>query len=594
VNRRLFVGPVAGDFDPELDIAAGPWCFAGREANHPGWESLEFVEPFDTPEKLVAAEIETAALTDDRVARWADRLNLLHGLDRPEVFWGRYLNLWISLVAMATWARWRNAEELVARYGDVSMDVPVCSDAQFPKSLGFPDFMSRLISDPVFQLALDSGILRRLCPDAWTLVEQDVVPAHDMPTDETAPVQASLVRRLLPRMAVDHLPGLVLSKPLYSALVALLPRRAAAENRVVASLEDGAFPADYLAFLDWFLAETVPDSIGGAGFRSLDSAATALRYVPGRLYVANTRSPSDQARMIAAHALIAGERLVNAQHGGWEGTTAAVPWNRQTYADDHAFLTWGWERQAGLPGRCLPHIAPALSNVRNRHRATTSTLVMVGARLAANGMRFDCVPRPRAMLKYRQGKVAFLNALREDVRAQAQYRPYTRDACDFEEKTYLQRHVPAVSMIDTDFHRSMLNSRLLVIDHPGTTMHIAVAANVPMVCFWNPADWPLCAEAKPYFDSLEKAGILYADADSAAAHVNAIWADVPAWWRSADVVNAIAAWRNQFARTRRFSRLALIGTLWRLSRQEGDQDREATPIPNGRWYESQTNSRVVH
>jgi hypothetical protein len=114
------------------------------------------------------------------------------------------------------------------------------------------------------------------------------------------------------------------------------------------------------------------------------------------------------------------------------------------------------------------------------------------------------------------------------------------------------------------------------------------------VCFWNPADWPLCAEAKPYFDSLEKAGILYADADSAAAHVNAIWADVPAWWRSADVVNAIAAWRNQFARTRRFSRLALIGTLWRLSRQEGDQDREATPIPNGRWYESQTNSRVVH
>lgn len=594
MTRRLFLGPVPQDFDPASDIVAGPWCFVGREADHPGWESLPFVEPFDTPEKMVAAECDIAALTDNQVVQWGERLNRRHGTSHPFVFWDRYLNLWMSLAAMATWTRWRNAEALVERHGDIPLQVMVRSDASFPVLRALPDLMSRLLSDPEFQLTLDSEILRRICPASWTLVEQEPAPKPGGAENHPEPARPSLVRRLLPRMAMDHLPGLVFSKPVYSALVQLLPRRPARAAEKDVSLEEGTFPEEYLALLDWFASETLPDTIGGAGFRVLDKAASQIRYVPGRLFLTNTRSLSDRSRMISAHALTAGERLVNAQHGGWEGTSAAVPWNRQTYADDHAFLTWGWTRQAGLPGRCLPYFAPALADVRNRHRASTSALVMVGARLAANGMRFDCVPRPRDMLNYRRGKAEFLNTLRTKVRDQARYRPYTRDTCDFEETPYLSRHVPTLKFIEDGFHESMMSARLLIVDHPGTTMHIAVAANAPMVCFWDPAHWPLCAEAQPYFDQLEAAGVLHRDAASAALHVNEIWNDVPGWWRSPDVADAIAAWREQYARTGRFSRLSLIGTLWSLSRAESSQVRDATPIPNGRWYASQTNSRVVH
>ncbi len=596
MTRRLFIGPVPDDFDPTRDRAAGPWCFAGRESVCADWELLDFVEPFDTPGKLIAAEAQIAALVDDRVAEWADRLNDAHGLHRPYGFWRRYLSIWLWFVAMAAWARWRNTETLVERFGGDALEVPVLAGDEPDRNADFPTLMYRTLSDPGFQWRMDSAILALLAPPAWMLVP--ATPPAAVPDPAPAAPRkgtAALIRRMLPRLAFDHLPGVARGKPFYSLLLAVAPRRPAVPvEPPPAAAAESPFPTAFLEFFDGFLAHTAPDSIVGARFAALDREAARLRCAPGRLYVTNSRSPSDRERLIAAHAEMAGERLVNAQHGGWEGTAATVPWNRQAYGEDHAFLTWGWERQAYLPGRCLPFLAPALGALRDRHRERNAELLLVGARLAINGMRFDCVPRPRAMLRYRADKVRFLRALPDAVRPSARYRPYTRDRVDLEDGPYVLSRVPEVRSVDGDFDAAMTGCRLLALDHPGTTMHRAMAANVPMVCFWNRDDWPLCDEARPYFDALRDAGVLFHDPVEAAQRAGEIWDDVRGWWMRPEVVEAVGAWRHQFARTGPNVGLALAGTLWRLSRMGPNQARDAMPIPNGRWYASQTNSRVVH
>jgi putative transferase (TIGR04331 family) len=58
----------------------------------------------------------------------------------------------------------------------------------------------------------------------------------------------------------------------------------------------------------------------------------------------------------------------------------------------------------------------------------------------------------------------------------------------------------------------------------------ALVANTPSVFFW---DYELCREredAKPAFDLLRKAGILFHDPIDAANKVNSVWEDVQGWW----------------------------------------------------------------
>jgi putative transferase (TIGR04331 family) len=517
-------------------------------------------------------------MVDDLAEIWGQRLNARHGLNRPTLFWHRYLLIWLSLSVMATWARWRNMEMLIERHGATPLNVPTVPTDRSWAIPGVPAFVNFVNFDSAFQHWIDSLIARALLPSAWRCVETATNDdntvlrrATSNPPRDHAPGLGRLARSLIPRLLLDELPGIGAAKLPLSALIALFPRRGAwippASSR---GGERFVFPSAYLSLLDDFLAQTIPDSIGGASFLEMDARASRLRFRPGRLFVANTRSVNDSHRLVAAHALIAGERLVNAQHGGWEGTAACVAWNTHIYAQDFAFLTWGWKGQAGLAGRFAPFVAPQLAAVRNRHRSRDASLIMVGTRMPLNGMRFDCVPRPRRMIAYRAEKQLFLAGLSNDIRAKVRYRPYTRGPSDLEDESYFMQSSPDLRLVDRDLNGALLRCRLLVLDHPGTTLHLALAAGVPMVCFWNRDDWPLCAEAKPWFDRLEASGVLFRDAAAAAQGVNRIWPDVAAWWRGADVTAAIRECQQRYALTGPWTRPRLVRTLWRLSQMACD------------------------
>ena len=76
-----------------------------------------------------------------------------------------------------------------------------------------------------------------------------------------------------------------------------------------------------------------------------------------------------------------------------------------------------------------------------------------------------------------------------------------------------------------------------------------MAANVPTICYWDQKDWPLCKQAVEQFDHLREVGILFDMPEDAAAHVNAIWNDVPGWWNSRAVRVVRRQWQDQYART---------------------------------------------
>jgi putative transferase (TIGR04331 family) len=94
---------------------------------------------------------------------------------------------------------------------------------------------------------------------------------------------------------------------------------------------------------------------------------------------------------------------------------------------------------------------------------------------------------------------------------------------------------------------AMLSCRLMVLDHHGTTLNLAFAANTPLVLYWDPRAWELCPEAEALLELLHGAGIWHPTPEDAAAGVARIWPDARGWWQAARVQSVRLRWCERFA-----------------------------------------------
>ena len=93
----------------------------------------------------------------------------------------------------------------------------------------------------------------------------------------------------------------------------------------------------------------------------------------------------------------------------------------------------------------------------------------------------------------------------------------------------------------------MLSCRLLVLDHAGTTLAQALAADIPFVLFWNPEVTSFTPEAEQLLEGFRSVGILHDTPEAAAEQVRRVWDTIPEWW--ATTKDARAAWSEHHALT---------------------------------------------
>ena len=85
-----------------------------------------------------------------------------------------------------------------------------------------------------------------------------------------------------------------------------------------------------------------------------------------------------------------------------------------------------------------------------------------------------------------------------------------------------------------------------IVRTPETTLS-ALAADIPTICFWNPAHWGMDEASREMFALFSKTGILYPTASQAAARSTAIWPRVEEWWQSRAVRAAREIWLQRYA-----------------------------------------------
>jgi putative transferase (TIGR04331 family) len=555
MTRRLVLSQASADFDPEHDIPFGPWIFSSAEEVQANWDEQTFPEPFTSVDAYAEADRLTRGLANALVPIWGTRLNEGHSVAHDRHYWRITLLPWLLPAVQALWYRFCHTQAIAAHLGAVPLNVALAPEDVSWNFSGCDDFFANGLLQPGFDFWMSSLTVRALGPESWRLLEEPL-PSHQPKPDRRLEQESRLgrlARLLLGRMSCDWVPGVRKGRLLLTLYInAATPRRQAVNHygEPDAAFFD-AFPKPFLDLLERFLHATLPSAFK-ADYAAHERTAAARSYKPGRLFIGNIRPTDEVERLTLAWAVEKGERLVCLQHGSSCGYARTMPWGQEVEYAYHAFLTWGWREQKGLAGRFIPLPAPALARIKNAHAEREASLIVIGTRVFLRGSRFHAYPRPNQWLDYRGWKARFLDHLPERLRSAILFRPYGRAHSDLDETDYLRARGHDLPLLEGDLDERLLSCRLLIMDHPGSTLNTAMAANVPTIAFWDPEAWPLCDSAKPDFEALENAGILFRTPEDAARQTNAVWNDVAAWWQSPSVQAARKQWCAQYAWAERF------------------------------------------
>ena len=557
---HLFLDTLDDRFDPDHDRVAGPWCLIDTDHLDDDWAGLEFIEPFETTREEISAAEDCAVLIRFHLSRLADSLNERHETNRSFPFWWSLLIAWLQHLVEASWRQWCHVERLVERDGDrqLSFDRP-SADAAIPHEyLDTRDFVYRGLRSPAFIGWMMSDFVERQCSDRWTAIARtSPVAASKQPVAPVEPpVSSNLLKRsirgIFRRLPAKDLPGVSGGSLLLSAYVSMLPRRSAPSDFQGVPAQDvpAIFPPAYLEALDSLIAKTMPRSFG-ADFGKYDAEAAALPYRAGRLFVTAPAILEDRCSFEIAHAVEAGERVARAQHGSEYGTAGVFNNGWMNEFVNAGFLTWGWTGQSDFPGRFVPVSAPSLAGLRNGHRQQSSSILLIGTAVSLVPFRIVSALKPSVMDRYVADKAVFAAALSDDLADDLVYRPYRRGQMELSDVRWCQNLGTPPALHTGPLTPALLRCRLAVIDHPGTTLNITLAANTPTVCFWKPELVAYCDQARPFFDQLKDVGILHDDAEAAARHINEIADDVAGWWQSDATQSARSQWADAYARADR-------------------------------------------
>lgn len=291
-----------------------------------------------------------------------------------------------------------------------------------------------------------------------------------------------------------------------------------------------------------------------------------VRRMPPALVCGSGWFFNEPFKLLAAEAAERGSRLISAQHGGSYGLHAYVAQERHERSVTDRMLVWGWavESDSQLNNVSSPHLALRCARASWRPFHQPKDVLFVMTSHPRYAYRFHSMPAGAQWGDYVSWQLRFLQALPPAVRRAIRLRPYPEDYGRRAGED-IARRVPEVGW-DTGgpLHRRLRQARVAVIDHPTTSWLEALAADVPVVLFWDPGRWEVRDEAAADVDRLRAAGLLYDTPEAAAEQLEDIYDQPLVWWRG----ESLQAIRRQFIKRYAQSDRGWLDSWERVLREE--------------------------
>lgn len=282
------------------------------------------------------------------------------------------------------------------------------------------------------------------------------------------------------------------------------------------------------------------------GYTTVRRAAEALPWPkrPKFIFTSNNFDTDEVFKVGTAERVEQGTPYFTGQHGANYGTRAGTEyWPERTTAD--TFFTWGWQDDGGIS-------VPAFVFKRAKRDARRYA-PEGGVLLIEDCLYHACFPWDRyyEFGLYQEAQFRFVERLpphihqRLTVRLHGGFRlvPWSDDERwrDRSPETQLDLGTQPVS-------RLIAKSRVVVHSYDSTGILETLSSNIPTVCFWRQPLDHLTLAARPYYELLRGAGMLFDGPEEAADAVASRWDGCDAWWHGPQVQEARLAFCRRYAR----------------------------------------------
>ncbi|MBF0543343.1 MAG: hypothetical protein HQM08_02860 [Candidatus Riflebacteria bacterium] len=563
--RRLFLSVIPDDFSVKHDVVLGPWCFLEREESFPNWENLNFSpDPFSTPQEMIQATQQCIFLTETLLPFFSQILNGRNSIKFSQKFWRVLLFPWLFQLIENTWERELRIQKFFEDHPQEPFEVTLVSDTIEWNFLNTADFDNFTLS-PVFEWWLFSRILEKYDISSWKVsyVAVNISPTVNPPPLEK-PLKFFFREKIFSRFfqRCNKVYGFSWwVSVLFSIFLSIKPPQKRINIKKTGLLKPSLNLNSRMDFFKLGM-KTLPRIF-------LDIKPLLPNPKRGKKGKLQLIGPllfnSEKDKIKIAFSEEKGENVIVTQHGGGYGTSQIFPIASEIEFKHFAFLSWGWRRQEDYLGNIIPLPSPFLSQFSGKHKKRNEVLIEVGNKMNLFLFRLQSnLLQSNEQIRYRKSKEQFFNQISPHIFRNTLYRPYPEGPGCLKDISFFKRKFPNLQICEGNLHSQLLECKLAVIDHPGTTLNISLAANCPTICFWEPKAFHMCRQSSHLFENFKKCGILFENGALAARKVNEIWENVQDWWQTKEIQMARLDWCHQYALTSKFWWIDWIKFLWNL------------------------------
>lgn len=558
--RRIILSAIPDDFNAEKDILMGPWCFIGKEHLYPNWINFEFEpDPFKNIEEISRAAKITTYFAESYMIRLSKLLNEINETDHSVEFWRLIAFPWLLTLVQTTWERQLRVNQLIKKYKDSLIELNLLNNKVNLRFFDTIDFLKNGILNPNYNEWLFSRLFESIIPSMWKInwQEKNFSDVQTVYKDET------LKHKLAKLYSNQFLSSTVYGIDRFTAVFFDLFLRI--KSLFISDFVSENIGKNNRAEIKWNLKwddlvrATLPEC-----FKSIKKFTKKKNLKARLLIVGPVLWYNEKTKLKLAYHIENGGKIIVTQHGGNYGNAKVYPFPTEIEYKHFAFFSWGWNKQENYFGNIIALPSPYLSKFNNKHKKKNDKLVLIGTQARLFSCRLDSIPQSLEQICYRSAKREFLLGLREDIFNSTLYRPYFSDIRSLKDQSYFEELFPNMGILNGNLYKQILKCKLIVLDHPGTTLNIAIAANIPIIGFWNEKAWAMCLQAEPFFNNMKKVGILWETGYQAAQKVNEIWDDLEEWWKQPELQKARKEWAWQYARTSKHWRRDWIKAIWNL------------------------------
>lgn len=301
-------------------------------------------------------------------------------------------------------------------------------------------------------------------------------------------------------------------------------------------------------YVRWQLPEVIPTCYL-EGYRCLLKMVGKVKWPkkPRFIFTSGAFDVHEVFKVWTALKVEQGVSYFTGQHGArygthaWDGT-----WCSPERATSDKLITWGWAEDES-------NIIPAFvfTNVGRKPQPYNNSggLLLVETCMLQNIWNYDTHFEYGL---YMEEQYRFAENLPDHIRQEMTVRLHSqyKKMRFFEDHRWKDQFLNV--KIDTgssDVRKLISESRLVVYSYDSTGILEALALNIPVICFFEGGLNHLLPDAKPYYELLENAGILFCSPESAAEFIATHWDDFGDWWGSKKVQDGRKVFCQQYART---------------------------------------------